>query len=185
MNQGEKSGLHDSEDGHALSETIDRCTPALLEEQKDGRDTGTAPKKIRYGRIKDAHDRHGKSNHGKPEDRRVLGQHNAANAVGNRAQRLARPNHWGPYAFWRQYIDFFFNPRGHSLCLLQFWVRIAHLSDVRGARTRVQLSQQRIIARLRLEFGDAAIGIINVAENNRFRGARLLASGEDFSITNF
>src|ERR1700760_121991 len=84
----------------------------------DAPDPGAASEQVRDRRIEDAHDGHRNCDYRKPEDGRVLGQHDAADAISNRGQRLTRPNHWRPYAFWRQYIDFVVNPRGHSLCLL-------------------------------------------------------------------
>src|SRR5580658_10841797 len=42
-----------------------------------------------------------------------------------------------------------------------------------------------IVARLRFPFGDAAVGIIDIAEDDRFRGASALAGGDDFAVAHF
>src|SRR5271170_8101228 len=42
-----------------------------------------------------------------------------------------------------------------------------------------------VVARLRFPFGDAAVGIIDIAEDNRLRGARTLAGGDDFAVAYF
>src|SRR5438094_4639488 len=65
---------------------------------------------------------------------------------------------------------------------LDFRIWVAQLRQIRGARTGIQVCQQAKIARLGLEFGHPAVRIIDVAENNCLRGARLLASRENFAV---
>src|ERR1700682_3868189 len=67
-------------------------------------------------------------------------------------------------------------------CLLQFRIGIAHGGQIGGARARVEFAEHGIVALLRFQFGDAAIGIIGVAEDDGFRRAGGLASGDDFAV---
>src|SRR5215472_17023978 len=72
-----------------------------------------------------------------------------------------------------------------ELCLLrglEFRVRIPHRRNVGGARARIQLSQQLVIPLLGFELRNAAVGIIDVAEDNGFGGANLLARGQDVAV---
>ena len=61
-------------------------------------------------------------------------------------------------------------------------VRIPHAGQIRGPRARIQIVQQAVIARLRLEFRNAAVWIVDVAEHDRLGGARALANLYDLSV---
>src|SRR5271163_3417451 len=69
-------------------------------------------------------------------------------------------------------------------CLLQLWIRIAHGRKIRCARAGVQFTQDRIVALLRLPFGDAAVRIVGIAEDDRFAGAGRFTSRDDFAVAN-
>src|ERR1700737_3490113 len=66
--------------------------------------------------------------------------------------------------------------------VLDLWIRIAQSRQIRGARPRVQFGKKRIIERLGFQFRDPARRIIDVAEHNRLRRARSLASRLDLAI---
>src|SRR5579862_3292451 len=66
----------------------------------------------------------------------------------------------------------------------QFRIRVPNVGQVRGAGPRVQIAQQAVVPRLRFQFRNPAVGIINVAENNRIRRTRLLARGLQFAVLN-
>src|SRR5580700_9120937 len=73
---------------------------------------------------------------------------------------------------------------GWRSCLFHLRIRIAHRCQVRGARPRVQLTENRVIALLRLQLGDAAVRVVGVAENDGLGRARRLARGHDFAVGN-
>src|SRR3989441_2886747 len=66
-------------------------------------------------------------------------------------------------------------------CRLQFRIRIAHRSEIRGARPRIQFAEERVIALLRFQLRDAALLVIGVAENDGFGRAGLFARCDDRS----
>src|SRR5579862_8177369 len=61
-------------------------------------------------------------------------------------------------------------------------IGIPYARQIRGPRARIQFLEQAVIARLRLELRNAARLVVDVAEDDRFRGARLLARGDDFAV---
>ena len=66
--------------------------------------------------------------------------------------------------------------------LFHLRIRIAHSARyvVRG---RVfSSSSNRVVALLRLQLGDAAVRIVDIAEHDRFRRAGLLAGGDNFAV---
>jgi hypothetical protein len=73
----------------------------------DAPNAGALEQQVADGGIENA-DQHG--GHGKnhdPENRRVLLQHDPANAVTDRAQIMARAEQGRPHSFWRHYVEFF------------------------------------------------------------------------------
>src|SRR5213592_2693520 len=71
---------------------------------------------------------------------------------------------------------------GSSLAILQLVVRVLDLRQVRGARPRVQLAEQRVVPRLRLPLRDPAGRVVHVAEDDGLRRARRLAGGLDVAV---
>src|ERR1700730_625664 len=65
---------------------------------------------------------------------------------------------------------------------LDLRIRIAQPRLIRCAGPRVQLFEQTVIQIFLFHFGNGALWIINVAENDRFRGAGLLAGGDNFAV---
>src|SRR5580698_1258140 len=61
-------------------------------------------------------------------------------------------------------------------------VGIAQASQIGGSGPYVQVFQQAVVARLRFELRHAALGIVDVAENDGLRGTRLGASRRDFAV---
>src|SRR5262245_11672833 len=61
-------------------------------------------------------------------------------------------------------------------------VGIAHRREVRRPRAGVQLAQQGVVARVGLQSGDLAVGVVEVAEHDRARRAGRLAGGEHFAV---
>ncbi len=57
----------------------------------------------------------------------------------------------------------------------QLRVRVAELREVGRARLGVELGEQRVVARLLRQLRDLALGIVEVAEDDRVGGAGLLA----------
>src|SRR5438132_9914274 len=66
--------------------------------------------------------------------------------------------------------------------LAELRVHISHCRQIRRAWPRIQLAEQRVVARLRLELRDAAVRIVLIAEHNRVCRADLLAGGLDFAV---
>src|SRR5437764_15396440 len=66
--------------------------------------------------------------------------------------------------------------------LLQIRRRIAQPRQIRGPRPRVQFLQQTVVAPLGLQFRYSAIGIVQIAEDDRFGRTHLLARGYDLSV---
>src|ERR1035437_3212718 len=54
---------------------------------------------------------------------------------------------------------------------LQLRIGIPQRGQVRGSRPGVEVRQQTVIPLFRFHFRNAAIGVVDIAENNRFRGA--------------
>src|SRR5258706_4672118 len=69
-----------------------------------------------------------------------------------------------------------------AFAFLQFSIRIRDARDVRGPRARVQLAEQRVVARTGFQPGDARVLIVHVAEDDRIRRARLRARGGELAI---
>ena len=63
-------------------------------------------------------------------------------------------------------------------------IRILHGREIRRARPRVEIFEHRVVARARLELGDAAVGIVDVAEDDRLGRAHRLAGRHDFAVAN-
>src|SRR5271165_1102531 len=61
-------------------------------------------------------------------------------------------------------------------------VRVSYFCQIRGSWTRVQFAQQAVISGLRFQLGNFAVGVVDVAEDDRACGTRLLAGGLDFRI---
>src|SRR5436853_5491593 len=66
---------------------------------------------------------------------------------------------------------------------LQFGIRILHCAQISRARLRAQFRQQLVVALLRFEFSNAAVGIVHVAEDDGLCRASLSAGGLDFAVT--
>ena len=56
-------------------------------------------------------------------------------------------------------------------------IGITNLRQICRPRPGVEIGQQTVVARLRFQLGNAALGIVDVAEHNRIRRTRLLARG--------
>src|SRR6516164_9628929 len=54
--------------------------------------------------------------------------------------------------------------------------------EVVHRRSHIQLFQHAILAAVTRQAGDAAVWLVEVAENNRAHGARLLAGGTDITV---
>src|SRR5581483_5355723 len=87
----------------------------------DAPDTNAFEQQITDGSVEHAEDRSTKSNNQDPKDRRVLGKHNAGDAVRDRAEGLAGADDRRPYAFRWQNVNL---SRGHSLRLLRLIARL-------------------------------------------------------------
>src|SRR5438876_10644350 len=61
-------------------------------------------------------------------------------------------------------------------------IRIAHGGQIRGPRPGVHLCQECVAGRLRLEFGNSAAGVVEVAENDCLRGAGSLTGGQNLAV---
>src|SRR5882762_1125120 len=68
-------------------------------------------------------------------------------------------------------------------CFLNLRIRIAQSRLIGCAGPRVQLLEQAVIQIFLFQLGDGAQWIIDVAENDGFRGAGLLAGGDNFTVT--
>src|SRR3989475_9494130 len=62
------------------------------------------------------------------------------------------------------------------------WVGVAHGGEVGGAGARVQLREQGVVPRLGLQPRDAALRVVDVAEDDGLAGAGLLARGLDLPV---
>src|ERR1700683_4706639 len=80
-------------------------------------------------------------------------------------------------------ITFGSNSSLFKLGIADLRVRIAQAAQIGGARTHVQVFQQAVIARLRFELRHAALGIVDIAENDGLRGTRLSAGWGDFAVS--
>src|SRR5579871_235392 len=100
-------------------------------------------------------------------------QYDRADFVGDRAEREAGFDDRSPAA---RDLDVF-HSICHDLTALRFelGIGVADLGQVRRPGPRVQVRQQLVIAVLRFPLGDPAVGIVDVAENDGARRARLLA----------
>src|SRR5256714_10534234 len=65
---------------------------------------------------------------------------------------------------------------------LQFGIQILDRAQVSRARLGAEFGQQLVVALLRLEFGDAAVGVVHVAEDDGLRRARLGAGSLNLAI---
>src|SRR5437868_1012985 len=63
-------------------------------------------------------------------------------------------------------------------------VRVSDRAEIGGPRAGVQLAEQRVIAYLALQPGDAARRIVEIAEHDRVGRTGLLACGLDFAVAN-
>src|SRR5580700_9190119 len=68
------------------------------------------------------------------------------------------------------------------LRFLYFRIGVADLRQIRGARARIQLAQQRIIETAALPFRNAALRVVEIAEHNGLRRADGRARGNDLAI---
>src|SRR3954469_9686681 len=66
----------------------------------------------------------------------------------------------------------------------QLRVHVADGREIGGARPRVELAEQRVVALLLLELRDTARRIVDVAEDDRVSGARLLTGGLHLAVAN-
>ena len=66
--------------------------------------------------------------------------------------------------------------------LAQLRIQVPHRRQIRRPRPRVQLGQQRVVALLGLQLRDAAVRIVQVAEDDRLGRAGLLAGGLDLAV---
>src|SRR5580704_13014016 len=57
------------------------------------------------------------------------------------------------------------------LRFLHFRIGVADFRQIRGARARVQLAQQRIVETAAFPFGNAALRVVEISEHNGLRGA--------------
>src|SRR5579864_1276211 len=71
---------------------------------------------------------------------------------------------------------------GRLLFQVRIWV--LHLGRVSGARAGIELTEHRVIQRVRLEPGHFAAGRVQVAENNRLGRTGLLASRSHLALAN-
>src|SRR5580658_6460944 len=60
---------------------------------------------------------------------------------------------------------------------LQLGVRVSHFRQICCSRARVQFAQQAVVSGLRLPLRNVAVRVVDVAEDDCARGARLLAGG--------
>ena len=61
-------------------------------------------------------------------------------------------------------------------------IRIAHRGQIRGARTRVQFTENRIVALLRFQFGHAAVRVVGIAKDDGLGRAGSFARGHNFAV---
>ena len=61
-------------------------------------------------------------------------------------------------------------------------VRVAHGGQVRGARPRVEVLEQAVVARFLAQLRDAALGVVQVTEVDGLRRARALAGRADLAV---
>src|SRR5262245_61068450 len=75
--------------------------------------------------------------------------------------------------------------RSSAITLLRFnlSIRVLQLCQVGGAGLGVQLHQQSIVERLRLEARDAAVGIVRIAEDDGLGGTGHLTRGHDLTVS--
>src|ERR1700690_472830 len=64
----------------------------------------------------------------------------------------------------------------------KFRVRVRDDRQISSARSRVEVRQQSIISLLLLDFGDLAVGIVEIAEMNRAGRASLLARSDHLPV---
>src|SRR5438552_10222786 len=61
-------------------------------------------------------------------------------------------------------------------------VRVSNFCQIGGSRAGIQVRQQTIVAPLALELGHAAIGVVDIAENDGLRRTGLLAGRLDLAV---
>src|SRR5207237_6757734 len=64
------------------------------------------------------------------------------------------------------------------------WVRVAELAEIGGPRADVEIAENGVVAALALQFGDRALRVLDVAEDNGLDRANLLAGGLDRAVGN-
>src|ERR1700733_12504002 len=69
--------------------------------------------------------------------------------------------------------------------LRQSRIVIAHSRLIGRARTRVQLLEQSVISLRGLQLGNSAVRVVDIPKDDRFRGAGLLAGGDNFAVAQF
>src|SRR5215469_9316793 len=163
--------MADSDPPH---EVDDREAPA--DRDVDTPDPGAFYKQVSEREQQHHGDQEGHAEAHEPSCRGRARQDDGADLVGNRAEGMSRLDD----RRWRVRGDFF-RVICHDLTalrlVLEFRVRVADFRQVRGPRTRVEIGQHTVVAVLRLQLRDTAIRIIDIAEDDGVRRARLLARG--------
>ena len=211
VDQRENAGAGHGEQRHGLGKTVDRVAPRLPQQQQDGGNqrAGVAdtdpPDEVDDGesptdgnvdapdadafdeQVGDGEQQH----HGQqerdaeadePAVRSGTSQHDRADLVGDRAKGVARLDDRCALVFEWLVHDSICSHTA-SCCSPSssgFGLRMSARYVVRGRVFRSR--QQTVIPRLRLQFRDPAVGIVDVAEDDRVRRARLLAGRLQFAV---
>src|SRR5579872_7114310 len=72
--------------------------------------------------------------------------------------------------------------RSSLMLRLNLRIRVAQRGQIGGARARVQFRQQRVIQGFGFQLRDAALGIVDIPEDDGLGRADLLAGGPDLAI---
>ena len=110
-------------------------------------------------------------------ERRLLGEDDGGDLIGDRAEGIARSDD-----LFRPPADRL--PRGSSAMAyaLDLRIRIAQGRQIRGARPRVEVGQQCVIPFIGFQLGHAAVLVVDIAEDDRLGRASGLAGGLDLAI---
>src|ERR1700678_3435507 len=65
---------------------------------------------------------------------------------------------------------------------LDLRIGVAQSSHVSSSRPRIQVGQQRVVARIGLELRDAAVLVVDIAEYDRLGGTSRLTRGLNFAV---
>src|SRR6478609_9208474 len=63
-----------------------------------------------------------------------------------------------------------------------FGIRVAQLAQIGGARTDVEVAEDRVVALRGFELGNGALRVLDVTEDDAVNGADLLAGGLDRAV---